>query len=80
MARLLAREFSQPQGIDFNDTSLTTARSVSWRILMALAALNFWYIFQADFISAYLTGELKENIYMEQLSQLKEFFFYENLT
>lgn len=52
--------------IDYNDSSFRTARSASWRILMALAILNGWHVLQADFISAYLAGELKETIYMEQ--------------
>ena len=79
-ARIVARGFTQTRGIDFNDTSSTTARSASWRILMALAALNGWYILQADFISAYLAGNIKETIYMGQFTRLKEFFIdYPNL-
>lgn len=65
-ARIVARGFTQTRGIDFNETSSTTARSASWRILMALFALNGWYVLQADFISAYLAGSLKETIFMEQ--------------
>ena len=73
-ARIVARGFMQTLGVDYNETSSTTARSASWRILMALAALNGWYILQADFISAYLAGELKETIFMEQFPYLKEYF------
>ena len=73
-ARVVARGFTQTKGVDFNETSSTTARSASWRILMALAALNEWYILQADFIAAYLAGELKEQIFMEQFPQLAEYF------
>lgn len=73
-ARIVARGFTQTPGVDFNETSSTTARSASWRTLMALAALNNWYILQADFISAYLAGDLKETIYMKQFPGLKEFF------
>lgn len=73
-ARVVARGFTQTKGVDFNETSSITARSASWRILMALAALNEWYILQADFIAAYLAGELKEQIFMEQFPQLAEYF------
>ncbi|KAI1001278.1 hypothetical protein K3495_g6922 [Podosphaera aphanis] len=41
---------------------------------MALAALKNWHVLQADFISAYLAGNLKETIFMKQFPQLKEFF------
>lgn len=73
-ARIVARGFTQTKGIDYNESSSTTARSASWRTLMALAAINEWYILQADFISAYFAGELKEQVFMEQFPQLKEFF------
>ena len=41
---------------------------------MALAALNGWHVLQADFIAAYLAGDLKETVYMEQFPHLKEYF------
>lgn len=41
---------------------------------MVLAALNEWQIFQTDFIAAYLSGDLKETINMQQFPYLKEFF------
>ncbi|KAI1002586.1 hypothetical protein K3495_g5614 [Podosphaera aphanis] len=73
-ARIVARGFTQTQGVDFNEISSTTARPASWRIIMALAALKNWHVLQADFISAYLAGNLKETIFMKQFPQLKEFF------
>lgn len=65
-ARIVARGFTQTKGVDYNETSVTIARSSRWRILMALAALNYWYILQADFMADYIAGELKETIHMEQ--------------
>ncbi|KAI0995048.1 hypothetical protein K3495_g13133, partial [Podosphaera aphanis] len=73
-ARVVAKGFTQTKGIEFNETTSTTARSASWRCLMALAALKSWHILQADFISAYLAGDLKETIFMEQFPYLKEYF------
>lgn len=63
-ARVVAKGFMQTKGVDFNDTTSTTARSASWRCLIALASLKSWYILQADFISAYLAGDLKETVFM----------------
>ncbi|KAI0990913.1 hypothetical protein K3495_g17274 [Podosphaera aphanis] len=61
-ARIVARGFTQTPGVDYNETSSTTARSASWRVLMALATLNGWYTLKADFISAYLARDLKETV------------------
>ena len=73
-ARIVARGFTQTKGIEYNKTMSTTARSASWRTYLALAALNEWVIHQADFIAAYLAGDLKEVIFMEQFPQLFEYF------
>lgn len=65
-ARVIARGFTQTKDVDFNETSSSTARSASSKIIMALATLNKWYVLQADFIATYLAGDLKESIFMEQ--------------
>ncbi|KAI1006505.1 hypothetical protein K3495_g1716 [Podosphaera aphanis] len=72
-ARIVARGFTQTLGVDYNETSSTTARSASWRILIALATLNGWYTLLADFMSAYLAGDLKETIFMKQFPQFKDY-------
>lgn len=64
-ARIVASEFMQVKGLDFNETFATTARSGSWRTLMALVTINKWYILQADFVAAYLSGNIKEQVYMD---------------
>ncbi|RYP46575.1 hypothetical protein DL769_011380 [Monosporascus sp. CRB-8-3] len=73
-ARIVARGFTQRKGIDYNETAATTARAVHWRILMALAALMEWYIWQIDFIAAYLNGNLEEQIFMKRFPMLQEYF------
>lgn len=73
-ARICARGFTQRKGIDYNETTATTARAVHWRILMALAALHGWHIMQIDFIAAYLNGKLKEKLFMKMFPLLKEYF------
>ena len=65
-ARLVAKGFSQVEGIDFNEIFSPVVRYESVRILLALAALENWYITAVDVKTAFLYGKLDEEIYMEQ--------------
>lgn len=73
-ARICARGFTQRKGVDYNETTATTARAASWRILMALAAIKRWYVIHIDFVAAYLNGTLSERIFMKQFRLLLEYF------
>ncbi|GKA18011.1 retrovirus-related pol polyprotein from transposon TNT 1-94 [Tanacetum coccineum] len=59
-ARLVARGYVQEQGIDFEETFSPVARFETVRIILALAAMMRWTVFQFDVKSAFLNGELKE--------------------
>lgn len=65
-ARLVARGFSQRFGIDYNQTYSPTVRPESLRLLFAIAVEMDYHIHQVDVSTAYLNGELDEEIYMEQ--------------
>src|SRR5208282_822870 len=65
-ARLVARGFSQIYGIDYLDTYAPVVKLASIRILLAIAAIFGLEIHQMDVVTAFLAGELEEEIYMEQ--------------
>jgi len=65
-ARLVARGFTQVYGVDYFETFAPVAKLASIRTILAIAARNNWDISMFDFHSAYLNGELDEDIYMEQ--------------
>ncbi|KAK3133143.1 hypothetical protein QOZ80_6AG0532910 [Eleusine coracana subsp. coracana] len=65
-ARLVARGFVQQEGIDFDDAFAPVARMESVRLLLALAAQEGWCVHHMDVKSAFLNGDLKEEVYVHQ--------------
>lgn len=64
-ARIVARDFSQHPGVDFDETFAPVARLNSIRIVTALAAQCNMKIHQLDVTTAYLNGKLEEQVFME---------------
>lgn len=65
-ARLVAKEFTPVQSIDYKETFTSVTCLESWRYLIALATILDWEIHQIDFDRVYLNGELDQKLYMEQ--------------
>jgi len=65
-AHLVAKGFSQIEGLDFDQAFSPVVRFETVRLMLALAALENWYITGLNVRSAYLYGKLNEEIYMEQ--------------
>jgi transposase InsO family protein len=65
-ARLVAQGFTQRPGIDYDETFAPVAKFGSIRALLALAAVNDYEVHQMDVVTAYLNGDLQEELYMRQ--------------
>jgi hypothetical protein len=65
-ARLVPRGFVQQEGVDFDDAFAPIARMESVRLLLALAAQEGWRVHHMGVKSAFLNGDLKEEVYVHQ--------------
>nr|GEX20906.1 integrase, catalytic region, zinc finger, CCHC-type, peptidase aspartic, catalytic [Tanacetum cinerariifolium] len=65
-ARLVAKGYRQEEGIDFEESFAPVARIEAIRIFIANAASGNMTVYQMDVKTAFLSGELKEEVYVSQ--------------
>ena len=70
-ARLVAKKFTQKEGIDYKDTFSPVSSKDSFKIIMTLVAHYDLELHQMDVKTLFLNGDIEENIYMMQPENFK---------
>lgn len=65
-ARLVAKGYVQEKGVDFEEIFAPVTRIETVRMLLALAAKNSWDVHHLDVKTAFLNGEISEEVYVTQ--------------
>lgn len=60
------KRYAQEYGIDYTEVFALVARMDTVRMIIAAAAQRGWGIYQLDVKSAFLHGELMEDVFVEQ--------------
>src|SRR3954471_19502936 len=71
-ARLVAQGYTQVEGIDFGETFAPVARLESIRITLAFANHHNIKLYQMDVKSAFLNGNIEEEVYVAQPPGFKD--------
>ena len=64
--RLVAKGFTQKEEIDYTETFSPVSKKDSFRVIMALVAHFDMELHQMDVKTAFLNGDLEEDVYMKQ--------------
>lgn len=71
-ARWVVRGFEQTAGTNYNDTFASVVKPMSYKTLFAFAAALDYEIEQMDVATAFLYGEVKESVFVEQPTGFEE--------
>ena len=62
----MVQEYTQVEGIDFDESFASVARLESIQILLSIAYIMNFKLYQMDVKSAFLNGFLNEEVFVEQ--------------
>jgi hypothetical protein len=65
-ARLVFQEYTQIEGVDFDETFALVGRLESIRTLLPIACHLGFRLYQMDVKSSFMNGVLQEEVYVEQ--------------
>ena len=65
-ARIVAKGYSQKEGVDYTETFAPVAKFSAIRALLSLCAFYDFELHQMDVTTAFLNGDLEQEIYMTQ--------------
>ena len=63
---LVAKGYTQQYGLDYYDTFSSMTKIASVHLLLSMATMSSWPLFQLNIKNVFLHGDLTEEIYMEQ--------------
>lgn len=63
-ACLVAKDFTQQEGVEFTYTFSPIAKLASVKLLLGLSSIKGWSLTQLDITNAFLNGNLDEDIYI----------------
>jgi hypothetical protein len=72
--RWVVRGFEQQYGKDYDQTYAGVCKSVTWKIILAIAAVRDWEIEQMDAVTAFLNSQIDGDVYVELPPLWKEIF------
>jgi hypothetical protein len=71
-ARYVVKGYMQRFGIDYTDTYANVADIDTIRLLLAMACFYDWECDTVDIVTAFLNGDLEEEVYMDQIEGFEE--------
>ena len=71
----MAQGYTQVEGVDFDELFATVARLESIRILLSIACIMDFKLYQMDVKSTFLNGLLQEEVFVKQPKGFQDPYF-----